>query len=237
MSACARRPIRIAIADDHPLMRAALRDAVTSQIEGTCVMEAPTLASLFDALREAPDTDAVLLDLKMPDSRGFSALVRLRTHHPDIPVIIVSAIEDADIVNQALLLGASGYLVKSASAEEVAHGVMNVLQGRLVRPTMRQSAAPVGDEVALQCRKLRTLTPAQLNVLLLIAEGANNKAVAGRLQISEGTVKAHITAILLKLGLQSRTQAAVLAQRSLQLTGPMAVDSDTSETYATAPAI
>lgn len=230
MSSRPRKTIRIAIADDHPLMRAALRDSVTSHIEGTCVVEAPTLASLFDALRDRPDTDAVLLDLKMPDSRGFSALVRLRTSHPDIPVIIVSATEDTDTVDQAMLLGASGYLVKSSSADEVANGLIQVLAGRVVTPLMRQSAAPVREDVASQSRKLRTLTPAQLNVLLMIAEGANNKTVARRLQISEGTVKAHITAILLKLGVQSRTQAAVLAQRSLQLTGLMAVDDGADET-------
>lgn len=229
MSILTEKTIRIVIADDHPLMRAALRDAVGSQIECARTIEAASLAALFEILRTETDIDAVLLDLKMPDSKGFSALVRLRTNHPEVPVVIVSATEDSDTVQRAMLLGASGYIVKSAPVDEVAQALEAVLQGRVVTPQLRQSPTPVHDQTAQHCRKLRTLTPQQFNVLVMIAEGASNKEVARQLQIGEGTVKTHITAILLKLGLQRRTQAAVLAQRSLQLISLAEIDESGDE--------
>jgi DNA-binding NarL/FixJ family response regulator len=216
--------IRVVIADDHPLMRAALREAVTAKLDGIEIYEAASVSVLVETLREVPDIDVVLLDLRMPDSKGFSALVQLRTQFPDIPVIVVSATEDLEAVDRALLLGASGYIVKSAPVETVGKALLGVLNGDIVRPPCLPAAASFQDEDLNQFRKLRTLTPQQFNVLVMIAEGHSNKQIASALQIAEATVKAHITALLLKLGLQRRTQAALLAQHALQLKGVVAGD-------------
>jgi DNA-binding NarL/FixJ family response regulator len=210
-------PVRIVIADDHPLMRAALKEAVTTQVQEATVIEAASVAEVLDAVSTSKEVDAILLDLKMPDAKGFSALVRLRAEFPDIPVVIVSATEDANAVDRALVLGASGYIVKSSPIETVGDDLRSVLGGDVVRPPVRSSAEAFQKAELEQFRKLRTLTPQQLNVLVMIAEGHSNKTVASRLEITESTVKAHITSILQKLGLQRRTQAAILAQRALQL--------------------
>ncbi len=217
--------IRIVIADDHPLMRAALKEAIAAHLRGVHILEAASVAELVDLLVDERSVDVVLLDLKMPDAQGFSALVRLRGQFPEIPVIVVSATEDPAAVDRALLLGASGYIVKSAPVEMVGAGVRSVLDGNVVRPVQRSASDLLQESEIEQFRKLRSLTPQQLNVLVMIAEGDSNKAVANRLQITEATVKAHITAVLLKLGMQRRTQAAILAQRALQLHGVIDVDS------------
>lgn len=216
--------IRVVIADDHPLMRAALKEAVGARIEGVEIAEASSAAALQELLATTDDVDVVLLDLRMPDSKGFSALVQLRTRFPDIPVVVVSATEDSAAVNRALVLGASGYIVKSAPVETVGKTLIDVLAGNIVRPPVRDTADATSEQELNQFRRLRTLTPQQFNVLVMIAEGHSNKMVANRMQISESTVKAHITGILLKLDLQRRTQAAILAQRALQLDATFARD-------------
>lgn len=220
---------RIIIADDHPLMRAALREAVSSQVPGVTVVESSSVAQMIEILLVDAAVDAVLLDLNMPDAKGFSALVRLRAQFPEIPVVIVSATEDTQAVDRALLLGAAGYIVKSAPIETVGRGLVDVLAGQVVRPPPRSVNDAPGEAEASQFRKLRTLTPQQLNVLVMTAEGHSNKVIASGLHITEATVKAHITGILLKLGLQRRTQAAILAQRALQLKGFVGWNDDNLE--------
>ncbi len=216
--------IRVVIADDHPLMRAALKEAVRARIADVEIAEASSVAALLDVLAASSDFDVILLDLRMPDSKGFSALVLLRTRFPEIPVVVVSATEDSDAVDRAIVLGASGYIMKSAPVETVGKTLIDVLAGNIVRPPTRETSDPQHDADVNQFRRLRTLTPQQFNVLVMIAEGHSNKMVASRMQISESTVKAHITGILLKLDLQRRTQAAVLAQRALQLEISLARD-------------
>ena len=209
--------VRVLIADDHPLMRTALREAVVAYIHGAEIEEASSLMSLTEKLHAQPGVDLLLLDLRMPDAQGFSALVQIRTQFPEIPVVIVSAADDRESVNRAILLGAAGYIGKSAPLEVVGRSLREVLDGEIVVPTDFGKLDVFHEDDAVQFRRLRSLTPQQFNVLVLIAEGNSNKIVARRLEISESTVKAHITGILLKLGVQSRTQAAVLAQRALQL--------------------
>jgi DNA-binding NarL/FixJ family response regulator len=210
---------RIAIADDHPLMRAALKEAIAARVKAAVIVEAASVAELIELLGADEPVDAVLLDLKMPDAQGFSALVRVRAQFPEIPVVVISATEEVEAIDRALLLGASGYIVKSAPIETVGRALQDVLDGHIVRPLAHPVDNAFQRAEAEQFRKLRTLTPQQLNVLIMIAGGHSNKTVAQRLQITEGTVKAHITGVLLKLGLQRRTQAAILAQRALQLQG------------------
>ena len=224
--------VRIIIADDHPLMRAALTEAISVQLGNAEIVEASSVAQLTDLLIGGAPVDVVLLDLKMPDARGFAALVAIRAQFPSVPVIVISATEDASTVDRALLLGASGYILKSSPIDTVGDTIRTVLAGGVVRPS--QTAVTGRDDDSAQFRKLRTLTPQQVNVLVMIAEGLSNKSAAQRLGITEGTVKAHITSILLKLGLQRRTQAAVLAQRALHLHGIIGED-DFQDDFSSEP--
>jgi len=185
---------------------------------------ADSVAAVSEARKQMPDL--ILLDLGLPAGDGFVVLERFQknTLLGMIPVIVVSATVDTASVDRALLLGASGYVVKSAPVETVGAGVRSVLDGNVVRPIQRSASDTLHESEIEQFRKLRSLTPQQLNVLVMIAEGESNKAVASRLQITEATVKAHITAVLLKLGVQRRTQAAIIAQRALQLHVSIAPD-------------
>src|SRR5262249_42196770 len=149
-------------------------------------------------------------------AKGFSALLYLRAEHPTVPVIVVSASEDENVIRRALDFGASGFIPKSARIEAIGECLRAVLSGRVFAPQRPARLAPSEDHDRDLARRLSTLTPQQLKVLVLLADGQSNKYIAGSLAVTEATVKAHITAILRKLGLERRTQAAVLAQRLLQ---------------------
>lgn len=206
------------IADDHPLFRAALREAVSRLLPGTTIIEAGSLGSLEEAVQAHPNADLILLDLRMPGARGFSALTQLRAQYPSIPIAVVSAAEQPTVVRRALDFGASGFIPKSASIETIGTMLRALLDGKVALP--KGYAEPNADgtrrdrEVA---RQVASLTPQQLRVLLLLADGYANKAVAVDLGVSEATVKAHVTVILRKLGLERRTQAALLAQRLFRM--------------------
>ena len=202
------------IADDHPLFRAALREAVSRLLPGATIVEAGSLGSLEEAVQAHPNADLLLLDLYMPGARGFSALTQLRAQYPTIPIAIVSAAEDPSMVRRALDFGASGFIPKSASIETIGEMLRAVLDGQVALPpgyVQQTSEANRPDREA--ARQIASLTPQQLRVLLLLADGFSNKAIAADLGVSEATIKAHVTIILRKLGLERRTQAALLAQR------------------------
>jgi len=202
------------MADDHPLFRAALREAVTHLLPEAQIVEAGSLAMLEEAAQSHPEADLILLDLRMPGARGFSALVHLRARYPSIPVTVISAAESASNVRRALDFGASGFIPKSASIEEIGWMLRAVLNGDLALP--RDYVEPTADRDPSERDMARTvskLTPQQLRVLLLLSEGHSNKNIAQDLRVSEATIKAHVTVILRKLGLERRTQAALLAQR------------------------
>ena len=209
-------PPTLIIADDHPLFRAALKEAVGRHITGAQVVEASSLDTLRRAIVEHPDADLILLDLRMPGAKGFSSLLYLRAEHPAVPVIVVSASEDASVIQRALDFGASGFIPKSARIETIGDSLRTVLGGGVSVPRTLESRGRSGEEDREQARRLSTLTPQQLRVLIMLAEGQSNKYIAGNLAITEATVKAHITGILRKLDLERRTQAAILAQRLLQ---------------------
>jgi len=204
------------IADDHPLFRAALKEAVSRHIPGAQIVEASSLDTLRRAIAEHPEADLILLDLRMPGAKGFSSLLYLRAEHPAVPVIVVSASEDASVVQRALDFGASGFIPKSARIETIGDSVRTVLGGGVSAPRVPDRGGRADEQDRDQARRLSTLTPQQLRVLTMLAEGQSNKFIAGNLAIAEATVKAHITGILRKLGIERRTQAAILAQRLLQ---------------------
>ncbi|HEY8595246.1 MAG TPA: response regulator transcription factor [Devosiaceae bacterium] len=202
---------RIIIVDDHPLFRAALKQTLSGPESGARVDEAGSIDELTAALDADRDCDLVLLDLNMPGARGFSGLLLVRAQYPEVPVMIVSAVEDPAVVRRCLDLGASGYLGKSASAEEIRKSIETVLRGEVWVPADIDTA---GDEASSEVfARLATLTPQQIRVLMMLSDGLMNKQIAYELSISEATVKAHVSAILQKLKVDSRTQAVIVASR------------------------
>ncbi|MEO8779805.1 MAG: response regulator transcription factor [Rhodanobacter sp.] len=210
------------IADDHPLFRAALRQAAEQSLPDCCVSEAADLASTLVALRAEPDIDLVLLDLHMPGSQGLSGLAALRGQHPGVAVLVVSAHDEPRIVRRVLDHGAAGFIPKSASPAEIGAAIRCVLDcGRWLPPHLAETVAALPADPAdtdLACRLAR-LTEQQSRVLALVAEGLLNKQIGDRLSIQERTVKAHVTAIFEKLGVRNRTQAS-MALKSLELGEP-----------------
>ena len=202
---------RIIIVDDHPLFRVALRQTLAAGDPSIVVEEAGDLAGLNAALEADRDCDLVLLDLNMPGARGFSGLLLLRAQYPDVPVMIVSAVEDATVVRRAFELGASGYLSKSVGPAEIRRAIETVLAGDVFVPEGATLAA--ADDQSALLRRLASLTPQQVRVLMMLKDGLMNKQIAYELTISEATVKAHVSAILQKLDVDSRTQAVIAAAR------------------------
>ena len=202
---------RIIIVDDHPLFRAALRQTLVGGDASVSVEEAGDLAGLTAALEADRDCDLVLLDLNMPGVRGFSGLLLLRAQSPDIPVMIISAVEDGTVVRRAFELGAAGYLHKSVGPTEIRRAIETVLSGEVYVPDGME--LPAEDAQSALMQRLSTLTPQQIRVLMMLSDGLMNKQIAYELSISEATVKAHVSAILQKLDVDSRTQAVIAASR------------------------
>jgi len=202
---------RIIIVDDHPLFRSALRQTLAGGDPSIAVEEAGDLSELSAALEADRDCDLVLLDLNMPGTRGFSGLLLLRAQYPEIPVMIVSAVEDGGIIRRAFELGASGYLHKSVGPADIRRAIETVLEGEVYVPEGME--IPAEDSQSALMRRLATLTPQQVRVLMMLSDGLMNKQIAYELSISEATVKAHVSAILQKLDVDSRTQAVIAAAK------------------------
>lgn len=203
----------IVIADDHPLFRGALRQAIGSLIPDARVVEATGLDDLNAALGRERDVDLILLDLAMPGVQGFSGLIFLRAQHPQTPVVIVSATEEPAVIRRAVAFGASGFIPKSLDTGEIGEAIEAVLAGDTWTPPDVDLSAGEDREAADLVRRLSTLTPQQVRVLMMLSEGLLNKQIAFELSVSEATVKAHVSAILQKLDVDSRTQAVIAAAK------------------------
>ncbi len=202
------------IADDHPLFRDALKTIVGTRFEHARVSEAGDIDAVTAQLQEDADVDLVLLDLNMPGVRGFSGLMYLRAQYPGVPVCIVSATEDQAIIRRALDFGAAGFMPKSLGVDEITAGIEAILNGDIWTPAdMDIANAPDDDEAAALAKRLSSLTPQQVRVLMMLSQGLLNKQIAYELGVSEATVKAHVSAILQKLNVESRTQAVIAASR------------------------
>ena len=212
------------IADDHPLFRAALGQAVVRCLPDAQIVEAGSVEALETAADAHPDADLILLDLRMPGAQGLSELMELRIRHPAIPVAIVSALESATIARKSIACGASGFIPKSATIDEIGSMLRALLAGEIVAP--QGLAHPSAEDAAERkfARAVAALTPQQYRVLLLLARGYSNRAIAEDIDVVVATVKAHVTVILRKLGLERRTQAALLAQRLLATDASMNAD-------------
>ena len=204
----------ILIADDHPLFRSALRQAVTMGLgPDVRLVEVASIAELEAQLADKADWDLVLLDLNMPGAYGFSGLVLLRGQYPQIPVVMVSAQDDASIMVRSREFGASGFIPKSSSMTDIQQAVSAVLEGDVSWPPKAFEAVQVSAEAKAASEGLASLTPQQFRVLTMVCEGLLNKQIAYELGVSEATIKAHVTAIFRKLGVRTRTQAALLLQQ------------------------
>jgi DNA-binding NarL/FixJ family response regulator len=206
---------QIIVADDHPLFREALKAAVGRLDAGTCFVEADSVASLLAALAAQPEADLLLLDLNMPGAQGFNALAHVRGSRPELPVVVVSADDDAQTIAGALRFGAQGFIPKSTEAGQIGRAVEAVLAGEIYTPPgfhpPRDAAGT--DEDLRVARRVAELTPQQFRVLGMLCSGLLNKQIAYEIDVSEATVKAHVTAILRKLGVTTRTQAVLAAGR------------------------
>jgi DNA-binding NarL/FixJ family response regulator len=204
---------RVLIADDHPLVVGGLRQAVLAAAPGAEISVAHDFDSMAAALEASPDTDLVLLDLTMPGVRGFSGLLFLRSERPSTPVIVVSGNEDRAVIRHCLEFGAAGFIPKSNSLDAMREAIVRVLDGgRWTPPDFDPDAQP-NRQSSVMARRLASLTPQQIRVLMMVSRGLLNKQIAYELSVSEATVKAHVSAILQKLGVESRTQAVILATK------------------------
>lgn len=199
----------VIIADDHPLFRDALQQALSGVIKDCEVKTVGDLASLRSLLKETAAADLVLLDLAMPDVSGFSGLISIRAEFPETPVIVVSATEDPASIRKSIELGASGFIPKSSGTEFITEGIHSVMQGEIWVPPGMDMETNMDEESSDLIRRLQSLTPQQGRVLAMLGEGLLNKQIAYELDVSEATVKAHVSAVLLKLGVDSRTQAVI----------------------------
>jgi len=209
--AAACEPPRFLIIDDHPLFREALHSAVKSAYPQVQSAEARSIAEALDVLASEAGYDLCLLDLNMPDVQGFDGLLQLRTRHPRLPVVVVSGHEDPRVISEALSYGAAGFIPKSSRKSDLADAIKAVMAGSIYVPDtyvpQTHDAERAGRADMVQ--RLATLTPQQLRVLQMLRQGLLNKQIAFELQVGETTVKAHVSEILRKLNVYSRTQAVI----------------------------
>jgi DNA-binding NarL/FixJ family response regulator len=200
------------IADDHPLFRGALREAVTGLFDRAEIAEAGTFEEVSEVLdRGGGDIDLILLDLSMPGVRGFSGLMYLRAQYPSVPIVVVSANDDPAVIRRCMEFGASGFIPKTLGIEALRAAIARVLRGEVWTPPDVDLTRQSDAETAALIARLSTLTPQQVRVLMMLSGGLLNKQIAYELGVSEATVKAHVSAILQKLGVESRTQAVIAA--------------------------
>ena len=202
---------RFLIIDDHPLFREALHSAVRMAYPEVDTVEARSIGEALDLLGGDTSFDLALLDLSMPDVHGFEGLLQLRTRHPRLPVVVVSGHEDARVISEALSYGAAGFIPKSARKDDLAAAIRSVMEGAIYVPENYEPVQPDDGSAdrADMVQRLSKLTPQQLRVLQMLRQGLLNKQIAYELQVGETTVKAHVSEILRKLNVYSRTQAVI----------------------------
>lgn len=207
---------KVLIADDHPLVRDGLRTVLAVALDRCELFEASDLDEVVRIIDREGDFDLVLLDLNMPGNNGFAGLSSLRARYPALPVVMVSATCDRQLVNDALRHGAAGFVPKSLPRGAIADALRQVLNGDVYMPADLEDApapaTPTGEDQEI-LRRIETLTPQQRKVLELVVAGRLNKEIAYELDVTETTVKAHVSAILQKMRVFSRTQAVILANK------------------------
>lgn len=209
---------QILVADDHPMIREAITSAITSRFDDARVAETEDLHGALNYAEENPDTDLILLDLNMPGMDGLNGIVTLRTRHPDIPVVILSAAEEKNVVLKAVTYGAVGFITKSMPRDKITEAISQILDGQIYLPPdiIRKSGEKrrTGSEYSnrIDPGLISTFTRRQLMVFEHMAKGQSNKEIGYELNIAETTVKAHVSAILHKLKVHSRLKAILCAR-------------------------
>jgi DNA-binding NarL/FixJ family response regulator len=204
---------RLVIADDHPLFRGALREAVGGLFDQVEIAEAGSFDDVTKLLERGGDIDLILLDLTMPGVRSFSGLMYLRAQYPSVPVAVVSANDDPSVIRRCMDFGASGFIPKTLGIEAMRAAIARIIEGGVWTPPDIDLGTRLDAESADLMARLASLTPQQVRVLMMLSEGMLNKQIAYELSVSEATVKAHVSAILQKLGVESRTQAVIAAAK------------------------
>ncbi|MGD2138042.1 MAG: response regulator transcription factor [Gammaproteobacteria bacterium] len=214
--------MKILIVDDHRLFCDGLRHILVGLDDGPEILEAPRAADALDIIDTRPDLSLVLLDIGMPDMDGYTVLATISVQHPSLPVVMLTASENARDMRRAFDAGASGYIPKSSSAEVMIHALRLVLSGGVYVPPLLAGIhgrevcnADGGTAEKNGSAPLDGLTVRQMQVLQHLQGGLSNKEIAARLGVSEATVKVHMSAILRALGVHSRTEAALQAKHIL----------------------
>jgi DNA-binding NarL/FixJ family response regulator len=205
--------VRLVIADDHPLFRGALREAVSGLLEKADIAEAGAFEEVTKLLERDAEIDLILLDLAMPGVRGFSGLMYLRAQYPSVPVIVVSASDDPAVNRRCMDFGASGFIPKTVGIDTMRSAIERVFEGGIWIPPDIDLGVRSDAQTTELVSRFASLTPQQVRVLMMLSEGLLNKQIAYELRVSEATVKAHVSAILQKLGVDSRTQAVIAASK------------------------
>ncbi len=204
---------KIIVADDHPLFRSALRQAIDQTFTSVQIIECDSIASLEKLCVEHVDADLVLLDLHMPGAVGYSGLVLIRRQFPDLPVVVISASEDISVMHRSIDYGASGFIPKSSPLTTISEALQAVLSGSIWLPEGAKDAdANISSDEQIFASRVKTLTPQQFRVYLMLTKGLLNKQIADEVSVSEATIRTHMTAIFKKLGVRNRTQAVLAAQ-------------------------
>lgn len=203
---------KVIITDDHPLFRAAITEAVRKTLPDAEINEAGNIEDVEHALRHQSGVSLLLLDLFLPDVNGFSGLLQIRREEPTLPIIIVSACTEPATIQKAIQFGANGFIPKTLSLTEMSKAIQAVLNGEIWVPDNAVLDLNCVEEIPTTDVDFTSLTPTQLKVLVMLKNGLLNKQIASDMNISEATVKAHITAIFRKLNVRSRTQAVIAAQ-------------------------
>jgi DNA-binding NarL/FixJ family response regulator len=207
-------PTCILIVDDHPLFVEALEQVIQATFADAAVTKATSIETARGALDSGGPFDLVLLDLSMPGTRGLEGVIELRTRYPKLPIVVISALEDARIIHEVMQCGVAGYISKSTRGGDLGRALKDVMDGTVVVPKDYQppTASGASDASDLAVR-IATLTPQQVRVLHMLRQGLLNKQIAYDLGVGETTVKAHVSEILRKLKVASRTQAVIEAAK------------------------
>jgi len=201
---------QIIVADDHPLFRSAISHLLSRLIKNTQISEVDSFSSLLSILTVSDTLPSlVLLDLKLPDTQGLDGLLELKKQYPALPIVVVSAYDDIQVIKNTQQYGASGFISKSQEMEYMAKAISSILEGNLWFPESIISETEENQSTIA----FDELTPAQLKVFYLLKEGKPSKLMADMIGVTEATIKAHLTVIFRKLGVTNRTQAVVLAKR------------------------
>lgn len=202
------------VADDHPLFRQALIGSLKPRFDSVTILESDSLDSTLAALQSNSDIELILLDLTMPGCENFYGVIRISSDFPHIPIAVVSASDSMEVISQVVGFGAKVFISKASPSEFIAEAIHKVLDGEVWLPDgVKEKLEKVSDESKDIAQKVAELTPKQFQVLKLLQDGMLNKQIAYELNVTEATVKAHISAIFRKFGVNTRTQAVLLVEK------------------------